>query len=229
MTTERDDLAALVALDALDADEWADAEQRLASDVELRRAVTGHHETLSRLVADAPAPDGLLDAVRAEVAPGAGRVVRLERRRGRGARLVLLAAAAVAGLLLGAGAVALFSSSTSPDADYAAAVDAAFDDPAATVVELESAEGAVVGRVAVLPERQAFVEASELPSPPTGRTYQLWQLEGGEPISVGFLDDDSLADFALSGAADTVAISDEPEGGSPSPTGAVVASAGIAA
>lgn len=71
--------------------------------------------------------------------------------------------------------------------------------------------------------------ASNLPSPPAGRVYQLWMLTAaGPPISVGLLQPDPAG--ALTAVFQTpadipsptqVAVSDEPAGGVPSPTGQI--------
>jgi anti-sigma-K factor RskA len=70
---------------------------------------------------------------------------------------------------------------------------------------------------------------SNLPSPPAGRVYQLWVLTAaGPPISVGLLQPDSTG--ALTAVFQTpadippptqVAVSDEPPGGVPAPTGMI--------
>jgi anti-sigma-K factor RskA len=70
---------------------------------------------------------------------------------------------------------------------------------------------------------------SNLPSPPAGRVYQLWVLTAaGPPISVGLLQPDQTG--ALTAVFQTpadippptqVAVSDEPPGGVPAPTGMI--------
>jgi anti-sigma-K factor RskA len=71
--------------------------------------------------------------------------------------------------------------------------------------------------------------ATSLPALPTGRVYQVWILtESGPPISVGLLPPDQTG--ALTAVFQTppdipppaqVAVSDEPAGGVPSPTGSI--------
>ncbi len=71
--------------------------------------------------------------------------------------------------------------------------------------------------------------ASNLPSPPAGRVYQLWVLTAeGMPISVGLLQPDQAG--GLTAVFQTpvdipppgqVAVSDEPPGGVPAPTGMI--------
>ena len=69
----------------------------------------------------------------------------------------------------------------------------------------------------------------ELPPPPPGQSYQLWVIAGGAPVSAGVfdLDPDGRARYAtrseppLDGPV-TIAVTLEPEGGRPQPTGPMV-------
>lgn len=77
--------------------------------------------------------------------------------------------------------------------------------------------------------RGLVLTASRLPALARGRTYQLWVLADGAPVSAGlFLPDASgvvrvVLDTAVSVAAPRgMAVSVEPEGGSPQPTGDIV-------
>ena len=77
--------------------------------------------------------------------------------------------------------------------------------------------------------RRLFLYVYDLPAPPVGRTYQLWVIVDGTPVSVGTfgvdpsgnarLDSEPLPAFA---GAVTVAVTEEPEGGVPQPTGPMV-------
>jgi anti-sigma-K factor RskA len=77
--------------------------------------------------------------------------------------------------------------------------------------------------------RGLMVKASHLPPPPPGRQYQLWVIPPGSktPISAGLLNLDPtgqaivIADAAASANVGTVAVTDEPLGGVPQPTGAM--------
>ena len=71
--------------------------------------------------------------------------------------------------------------------------------------------------------------ASRLPELPQGRTYQLWVLTAGAPVSAGLFTPDAAG--GASAVFDTpvslptptgLAVSIEPEGGVPAPTGAIV-------
>jgi hypothetical protein len=69
--------------------------------------------------------------------------------------------------------------------------------------------------------------ATNLPAIPSDRTYQVWYLTRGAPISAGLIkpnaDGGATARFDLPNAAEPVgmAVSLEPDGGVPAPTGAI--------
>jgi len=70
--------------------------------------------------------------------------------------------------------------------------------------------------------------ANELPPLPAGRTYQLWFLTPGAPVSAGLIKPDQNGRIAAAfdtppGTPDPtgIAVSIEPEGGVPAPTGAI--------
>jgi hypothetical protein len=85
---------------------------------------------------------------------------------------------------------------------------------------------------------RAFVDPSggrlvlyvyDLPPPPPGKTYQLWVILGGTPVSAGTfgVEADGRAHYESQPAASfggvvTVAVTVEPAGGVPSPTGPMV-------
>lgn len=90
--------------------------------------------------------------------------------------------------------------------------DAAFGDPAAR------------GRFFVSPARGIFFIAAHMPKPGAGRTFQMWIIPAnGKPVPAGIFKplDDSTALCVRSGpvqSAAAMAISVEPDGGSPQPT-----------
>jgi anti-sigma-K factor RskA len=104
---------------------------------------------------------------------------------------------------------------------------ALLDSPGARVVAL----GAVPGRsgsaaaVVDLATRRALIVSASLPAEP-GRTWQLWVLRGaGPPRAAGFLRPvegglhvGAVDPALLAAAPDALAVSLEPEGGSPAPT-----------
>ena len=104
--------------------------------------------------------------------------------------------------------------------------------PAARAVALAGAEGvpSARGRAFVEPVGHRIVLlVYDLPPPPPGRTYQLWTIEGGTPASAGIFatSDAGQARHAIAtaeklGDALFLAVTVEPAGGVPQPTGPIV-------
>jgi anti-sigma-K factor RskA len=102
-------------------------------------------------------------------------------------------------------------------------------DPTAQVVSLAGLEPAPAARARVIwsPPSGGLLVATGLPSPPAGKTYQLWAIAGNRPpVPAGLLEVDSrgagsLRLPALPGmdAVDVFAVTLEPGGGVPAPTG----------
>ena len=85
------------------------------------------------------------------------------------------------------------------------------------------------GHTFVNPERgKAVFYAFDLPALAPDKTYQLWWIEGGRPVSAGVFNVDERGtgsvqvDRAPAGAADAWAVTVEPAGGVPQPTGEMV-------
>ncbi|OLR91589.1 anti-sigma factor [Actinokineospora bangkokensis] len=109
---------------------------------------------------------------------------------------------------------------------------------AAAVSELLSATDAKVvtgtttsginGTVVVSRERgQVLLLAGNVPSAPSGKTYQVWLMGDGAPRSIGLISPDdaghaTLLDTSGVGAADNVGVTVEPTGGSQAPSNDVV-------
>jgi anti-sigma-K factor RskA len=74
--------------------------------------------------------------------------------------------------------------------------------------------------VTYLPDRNLAVLNFDLPTAPTGRTYQAWSIVDGKPVSLGVISQNSgTVTFAADlDKAQAVAISVEPLGGSQQPT-----------
>jgi len=79
------------------------------------------------------------------------------------------------------------------------------------------------------PTRGLLIVANDLPVPPPGRIYQVWVIGGGKPFSAGLLGQQGAGRGMLiapppSGVAPgsvTVAVTDEPPGGLPAPSGSI--------
>ena len=79
------------------------------------------------------------------------------------------------------------------------------------------------------PSRGLLLAVDRLPAPPAGRAYQVWVIDNGQPASAGMLDDPGSGRGMLvvppprrgPGSAVTIAITDEPPGGRPTPSGTI--------
>ena len=98
-------------------------------------------------------------------------------------------------------------------------------------VSLAGRENAVAAaaRAYWSPTRGLLVVADRMPAPPPGRIYQVWVIDGGQPVSAGLLGDQSSGRGMLiappprpgTGSAVTVAVTDEPPGGLTAPSGTI--------
>lgn len=86
--------------------------------------------------------------------------------------------------------------------------------PGATTQTL-GANGANLGQLVRLPDGRAYLHLNQPAE--RGRVYQMWQIRGGKPVSLGVFEAQGFLLTGLPPGA-TVAVSVEPPGGSPQPT-----------
>jgi len=99
---------------------------------------------------------------------------------------------------------------------------------AADLQRIELAGSATGARAYWSATRGLLVAADQLPVPPPGRVYQVWLIGGGAPVSAGLLGTPRTGrgmliappPGGLARGPITVAVTDEPPGGLPAPTGA---------
>ncbi len=225
------DLAAVYALDALDAAEREVFDGHLAECSDCRAEVEAIRESLVGLAPAAIPPPALREAVLAAVAAdpkrpavaplsrhsGAEIRSRSERRRRRRFLAGLAAAAVVAGVVL---TWRPWSPSTPPTAPTPNAVTQVLAAPDAQRYPGPTS-GPVTASVVRSPsEGRAVLVPDRLPEPGAGKTYQMWYVPPqGNPVSAGLLA--GTAPTLLEGSgqdAAAVALSVEPTGGSPQPT-----------
>jgi anti-sigma-K factor RskA len=242
-----DELAALVsahALHALDPEEAAMVERLIESSPEWRAAFEDALETAAGLAlvpaaVDPPAGlrDRILDAARAEpqgapatapapepVAQPADELATRRAKRERFALRLFAASMAVAAVVFGVLALTQRQEVDDLRAEAARNQDVAtlLASPSSRVVALQG-PGVSGGAALVLPQGHAPVLISTLGNAPADRTYQIWAIpdSGGAPRSIGFAGEGSdvidLPGDAFDGAS-TVAMTLEPDGGSPAPT-----------
>ncbi|MFB9994119.1 anti-sigma factor domain-containing protein [Deinococcus oregonensis] len=183
------DLAALVALSESlpETPVPAGAEDRLMTRLHTERAAAGPPTPLT-----APSESVPFNAVRPAAAPSARRPLwPLMATLG-------LAAAVTAVLLL---------RPADPVSQYA-------NTPGA-VSESVTANGQNLGQLVRLPDGRAYLYLSSAAD--AGRVYQLWQIVGGQPASLGVFDGQGILINGLKAGA-TIAVSVEPTGGSLQPT-----------
>ncbi len=105
-------------------------------------------------------------------------------------------------------------------------VTAALHTPGHRLITLDSVSHAALAQVVVVPSGQGYLVSSKLPSLGDGGTYQLWAVEGKQPISLGLLGaSPRRAAFTMAGSTrpSQLAITAEPSGGSVSPTAPIIA------
>jgi len=227
------ELAAPYALGALSRDEQADFEAHLATCATCRAEVQALRDVAGLLVhaaPDAAPPPELRERILREA----------RRRRPLGPRRLpvapWLAAAACLVLALGAGYGYLRERAARDQASraLAAARDtlAARDSLVATLLSPDVGTAALAGpgrppsaRLFWSPSRRRVVIAVfDLPPAPAGRTYQLWAIAQGKPVSLGIFN--TAPDGRLTAAMvvppnlsfEVTAVTEEPAGGSPQPT-----------
>ena len=109
---------------------------------------------------------------------------------------------------------------------------ASITSPQNRAVSLDGLEAAASARASAFLDREnrrLFLYVENLPALPPGRTYQIWLLVDGTPVSVGTFDVDSDGGARLDGeplpafeGSVSVAVTEEPAGGVAQPTGPMV-------
>lgn len=227
MTDDLHSLAAAYALDALDPVERRRFEAHYPDCPTCRDEVAGFRETAARLPASSPAalhPE-LKARVMAEVAgtrqlpPRVAETPSAPRR----APLITLAAAVVVVALVGFAFVLSRSGGDPVDQELAQVLSA----PDAVTVALEGEADATLRVVYSASQDQAVLVGSGLEGVADDETYQLWTLAGSEPSSAGVFrpagDGEVLSSVTAPGVSpDAWAVTVEPDGGSPAPTGEIL-------
>jgi anti-sigma-K factor RskA len=230
--TDREYLAAEYALGILEGEELLEARGLVASDADFAREVEAWEERLAPLfdeMGDETPPEALWGKVKAEIdRDRGGDVVDLKRRLGRWKGMTAAASAVAASLAL----VVAFDATRPPPA---------IEVPARSemmVASLMSEDKAMVVSAAWMPAKKSLmVMPAAMPREP-GRSHELWIIPAdGKPRSLGLVSGEGPHEMAIDEAmapmfaeAATLAISVEPEGGSPGPgpTGPVIASGTLA-
>ena len=252
---EASDLLGAYALDAVDGDEFIELEAHLESCPRCRAELDSLREVAAAMGNSVePLPEGLWSQIAVRLperqeeeeerppmprlTPEAGSPFRSPAPKGGSSprrRTVLTTigaiavAAAAAAIVLGIGLVRAdnkVSNLQSAQAAPSAAAAAALNTPGHRVVTLDAGTRGQQAQVVVLPSGQGYLVSSSLPALDKGRTYQLWAIEGNQPISLGLLGSSpNHAAFTMAGSTrpSHLSITAEPVGGSVFPTGPIVA------
>jgi anti-sigma-K factor RskA len=113
-------------------------------------------------------------------------------------------------------------------ADLVVSILTATDTQSIALAGRENATGSTA-RAYWSPTRGLLIVANDLPVPPPGRIYQVWIIGGSGPVSAGLLGEQGSGRGMLiapppSGTTPgpvTVAVTDEPPGGLPAPSGSI--------
>lgn len=249
---EASELLGAYALDAVDGDEYVELEAHLDACPRCRAELDSLREVAAAMGNSVePLPEGLWSQIASRLPerreddepPPMPQLARQdpspfrapnERTRSRRRTLVgvvsafAVAAAAVA-VVLGIGLVHAndkVANLQSAQGTTASASAAALATPGHRVVTLDSHSGAPLAQVVVVPSGQGYLVSSKLPSLTRDQTYQLWAIEGNQPISLGLLGSSPhQSAFTMAGSTrpSHLSITAEPSGGSVFPTGSIIA------
>lgn len=238
---EIEELLGAYALDAVDPEEARLVEEHLVECPRCRAEVAEHREVAALLTSGTtdPVPDGVWDRIAAdlgdtppsvpiEVAFGQRQAQRpVARNRparvlaGLAAAAVILVVALMAGVLVDQRSQIDDLQRKIAGAAEQDSVLALLEDPGTQVVSLHSEDGVVEVRAVVGHDGDSLLLASGLPGLAQGRTYQLWGLPEGRRsmVSLGVLGaDPGHSEFHIEGGITTLAITEEPGGGSTQPS-----------
>ncbi len=223
-----DGLLAPYALDAVDDLERQRVERFLAADTvgarDARRDLERYEDAIaayaSLVVEEVEPPTGTWDAIAAATASSANvSTVPVGPTAGRRRRARVFAAAVAAVVLVVTGIVGatLLGGGNGGD-DLTRRFEAASAQPGARRGTLEGTAG--VAEVVVEPAGRGYLRAAGLASVADGRVYQLWQLDGEVPMSLGVLEvgEGSIATFQAPAGSTTLALSVESAPGAQQPT-----------
>jgi anti-sigma-K factor RskA len=249
---EASELLGAYGLDAVDGEERTELEEHLETCPRCRAELDSLREVAAAIGNSVePLPDGLWSHIAArlperredeEPPPMPGltsegrapfRGATRGRRRPKRALVttvgaIAVAAAAVA-VVLAIGLVRADNTASnlrSARAGPSSTVTAALHAPGHRLITLDSGSHAALAQVVVVPSGQGYLVSSKLPALSDGRTYQLWAVEGKQPISLGLLGTSPRqAAFTMAGTTPPthLAITAEPPGGSVLPTSPIVA------
>ncbi|MGO9342049.1 MAG: anti-sigma factor domain-containing protein [Acidimicrobiales bacterium] len=244
MTLSHDELRSLLAASALNAlptDEAEQLERHLKRCSHCRTEMVEFETTTSMLVdPSSQPPPGLWDEIVAtiehsgpEPMPRSLRRV-VKRRRWWVQGWAMAAAGAAAAVVVLAVAVANLQGDVNHLQNQAignvlpSAVANALSSAGHQVVQLRTAAGVDLARAVLTRDGNAFLVPTSLHGLATTRTYQLWALSQGKPVSLGVLGPSpGISLFRVESGMTALMLTAEPRGGVPSPTTPVIAQGAV--
>lgn len=233
MSIDLHSLMAPYALDALDPDERDRFEAHLDQCVDCQVEIAGFMATAVRLgdaVSHTP-PPALRDRLLAEISttPQQRPVVSSlsERRTLRRALPRLAVAAAFLIGAVGAGGYVVEHQNATEEHDQNVAISSVLsaDDVSTQAKSFDT--GGSVKLYSSASADSAVIIAKGLPSPGTGKVYQVWMIDQGGPTSQGTFTTNGQMIMKGVAGADRIAVTVEPSGGSKQPTSAPVATIAV--
>jgi hypothetical protein len=239
MTLSHDELRSLLAVSALNALPEDEAEQleRHLKRCSHCRAEMSEFGAAAALLAGPPkeAPEGVWEGIVATIGSSApdqmpGTLRRVVRRRSWWVQGWGLAAAAalIAVVVLAVSTASLQSDVTHLKNQASSGLTAALGTKGRQLVELRNDSGIDLAEAVLTPSGGSYLVPKQLSTLPDSRTYQLWALSSGKPVSLGVLGaDPGISQFRVETGMTTLMITAEPEGGVPAPSSGVLAQGGI--
>ncbi len=246
MTLSHDELRSLLAASALNAlpdDEAEQLDRHLKRCSHCRAELVEFQTTTSMLVdPSSQPPAGLWDEIIAtiehsgpEPMPQALRRV-VKRRQWWVQGWAVAAAGAAAAVVVLAIAVANLQGDVNHLQNQAignvlpSAVANALSSAGHQVVQLRTTTGVDLARAVLVPDGNAFLVPTSLHGLATSRTYQLWALSQGKPVSLGVLGPSpGISLFRVESGMTALMLTAEPRGGVPLPTSPVIAQGAVPA
>lgn len=216
-----EELLGAYALDAVAADERELIEHHLADCPRCRAEVADHREVAALLArTGAPAPDGVWDRIAGslEEPPPVLQLERVrDRRRTVPVRIVGVAAAAAVAVIVGLAGFVIHQEQRL-DSINAALRKNAIAQAAALAdgehVTLRAPAGALKVNAVMAPASTSYLYATGLPRLPADRTYQLWGVVDGTPVSLAVLGaKPTIVPFHAGPEVKALAITEEQAGG----------------
>jgi anti-sigma-K factor RskA len=229
------ELLGVYALDAVDGEEAEVVRAHLETCPRCADEVRLHRETAAALAyAGESAPEGLWDRIQAQleetpppldmdrIVPPAGRAARRRSATGMRRRATRWTRLAAAGLAAAAAIVIALLSVRVDHLEHKVqtAQSRLPTTPGLVKISLQSPDHSLTVPAVLSPDGDGFVEVGNLPTLPSGRTYQLWAVIAGNRVSLGVLGPRfDVSAFRVSGGkVDLLAITAEDAPGVPAST-----------